>query len=898
MTRLPPAPALPRPPARTAFPVVAVIAPIVGALVIGAIVRSPFVLVFALLSPLIAIATMLDGRRQARAHRRAEAQRFDRECRAFEAAIAAAHRDEAEAGRARSTETGLGSGRSDAVRVGTAPGRSTVVGDITAPLGEGEAERRVEALLARAAINPRLPALIPRGAVTVLGDGLAADAVERRLRSERGVDVRRDAANGVDSREHRSARVNGVALDRTVLVVRSATRMELHGGGRVLTVRPEFDAAVLGHDESRDARTVELPSHVTWQSIAAQGEGFAVPIGLDAENNAVLIDLVEAGPHAIIGGTTGSGKSELVRSLALGLAAAAPPVAVQLLCVDFKGGATFAGLTELPHCAGLVTDLDSAGAARVLHSLRAEVRRRERLLAAQGVRDVRDKPEIAPRLFVIVDEFAALIEAHTELVALVADLAARGRSLGVHLVLCTQVPGTTIREAIAANCPVRVSFRVTEPAAASFLGRAAPELVGAVPGRALALGARVGVDHSSAGPANDLRRLQVACITDADIAHVRDLWNDSTRPSPPWLPPLPTVIDRAELECTAEPETFQRDARDARLAFGLVDLPDEQRRALATWQPQRDGPLSVVGAPGSGRSTALAAIAASAATTELEAVVIPRAVPDAWAMLERLRDHADRVLVLADDLDALLARARDNSAALLERWDDATMAVLEAGGAVAASMVPSSAARGQLANRFSSRLLLRTADADEHALLGGPRGAYDRDAPPGRGWWAGRATHVVYEAEPLHTPAGAPPMAWAPSEAADTVVVCRRPDRIADMLRAEHPLLAIATDVRSAATVVPAGGVPLQPRIIVGTPADWNTVWAQLAAVRTRAEIAMIGVPAGEARALLGLRDALPPLDAARGDLWVATPGDPPRRRRWSALVAAASDDRGSGVAT
>ncbi|RII96145.1 cell division protein FtsK, partial [Clavibacter nebraskensis] len=102
----------------------------------------------------------------------------------------------------------------------------------------------------------------------------------------------------------------------------------------------------------------------------------------------VAVDLVADGPHAVVAGTTGSGKSELLVTWMAALAAAHPPEEVTVLLVDFKGGAAFDPLLVLPHAVGLVTDLDGQGARRALESLRAEVRHRERVLRDAGARDV------------------------------------------------------------------------------------------------------------------------------------------------------------------------------------------------------------------------------------------------------------------------------------------------------------------------------------------------------------------------------------------------------------------------------------------------------------------------------------------------------------------------------
>src|SRR6185312_6153436 len=115
-------------------------------------------------------------------------------------------------------------------------------------------------------------------------------------------------------------------------------------------------------------------------------------------------------------------------SWVVAMASAHPPERLTVLLVDFKGGAAFEPLARLPHTIGIVTDLDDERAARALASLRAELRHRERQLAAVEARDI-DGTGALPRLVIIVDEFAAMMADHPDLHTLFADIAARGRSL-------------------------------------------------------------------------------------------------------------------------------------------------------------------------------------------------------------------------------------------------------------------------------------------------------------------------------------------------------------------------------------------------------------------------------------------------------------------------------------
>mgnify|MGYP001061758258 FL=1 len=200
------------------------------------------------------------------------------------------------------------------------------------------------------------------------------------------------------------------------------------------------------------------------------------PIGIGADGP-VTVDLAADGPHLLIAGTTGSGKSELLQTLICSLAAGASPTAVTFLLVDYKGGAAFRAVTDLPHVVGVLTDLDPAESARALTSLRAELRQRERLAAAG---------DGAPDLVVVIDEFATLAAELPEFLTGVLDIAQRGRSLGLHLVLATQRPAGVVTPAIRANISTRICLRVTDPAdSIDVIGSAAAAHISARhPGRA------------------------------------------------------------------------------------------------------------------------------------------------------------------------------------------------------------------------------------------------------------------------------------------------------------------------------------------------------------------------------------------------------------------------------
>ena len=216
-----------------------------------------------------------------------------------------------------------------------------------------------------------------------------------------------------------------------------------------------------------------------------------VPVGRDADGVA-FADLAADGPHALVAGMTGSGKSEFLQSWITSLAACVPPEQLAFVLVDFKGGAAFDCLRPLPHVCEVLTDLEVVAAQRAVESLHAEMKRRERLFASVGVPDLaayraRSPTEPVARLVVVVDEFAALADELPDLLRSLVALAQRGRSLGMHLVLATQRPSGAVSSDIRANVALRIALRTSDPADShEVIGSDAAFRIGAQsPGRAI-----------------------------------------------------------------------------------------------------------------------------------------------------------------------------------------------------------------------------------------------------------------------------------------------------------------------------------------------------------------------------------------------------------------------------
>jgi DNA segregation ATPase FtsK/SpoIIIE, S-DNA-T family len=364
------------------------------------------------------------------------------------------------------------------------------------------------------------------------------------------------------------------------------------------------------------------------------GPGARTRIGVGADGP-VAVDLVTDGPHTLIAGTTGSGKSELLQTLVAGLATGHPPTDVAFVLIDYKGGAAFGACAALPHVTGLVTDLDAHLTRRALRSLEAELVGREKRFAQAGVTDLagyRAAGEVEPiaRLVIVVDEFAALAEELPAFVTGLVGIAQRGRSLGVHLVLATQRPGGVVSPEIRANCALRIALRMTAPSeSVDVLGTDhAAALDPRRPGRAYLDRGRgvepVQVARVSAALPNDevVRvvpldqwrrlppepRLSGEGHTDLTLlcAAARHAARDARLPPPrrPWLAPLPAVLPASALPAAT--------AREC--PIGLADLPERQEQVSATLDLSAGGTVLFSGAARSGRTSALLSVVLTAAS--------------------------------------------------------------------------------------------------------------------------------------------------------------------------------------------------------------------------------------------------------------------------------------------
>ena len=439
------------------------------------------------------------------------------------------------------------------------------------------------------------------------------------------------------------------------------------------------------------------------ESTAVRGLPVLVGIG---SSGPLRLDLQADGPHFLVAGTTGSGKSEFLRTLAAALAATHPPDRINLLFIDFKGGSGLRPLAGLAHCVGLLTDLDLDEVTRTLVSLGAEVRRREVLLASHQAADLtayeaRDPhgPPL-PHLVLIIDEFRMLVDEAPDALAELMRIASIGRSLGIHLIMATQRPQGAVSADIRANVTSCVALRVqselesldvinsrlaaaipvTSPGRAFVVrGNAAPEefqtatLTPPVPrtlrGPTVAEAMELLYRPSTAGsPGRDGGAPPPPSAAVPQLAEaVTAAWAATGSPNPrrPVAAPLPRQVP------------FPADGNLRRIRLGLLDLPEEQRVAEFGWNPGAHGHLGLVSGLAGGADAALGLIVAQllnggdeshlylldAAGSFSAAIAHPRA--GAVVGLHELRRSARVLERVAEEMTRRLGTARSAGAPAL-----------------------------------------------------------------------------------------------------------------------------------------------------------------------------------------------------------------------------------------
>jgi S-DNA-T family DNA segregation ATPase FtsK/SpoIIIE len=411
----------------------------------------------------------------------------------------------------------------------------------------------------------------------------------------------------------------------------------------------------------QSATGIDLNSQVRLTDLFRDEDGsLCAPIGLAEDGTRLVLDLKQPaeggmGPHGLIVGATGSGKSELLRTIVAGLAAAHGPDELSFVLVDFKGGAAFAELARLPHVAGMITNLrdDLSLVDRMHDALFGEQERRQSLLRAAGnVDDIgayralrRTQPQLEPlpHLLVIVDEFGELLANRPDFIDLFEAIGRVGRSLGMHLLLSSQRLEEGRLRGLEGHLRYRICLRTfSAQESKAVLGTPDAYLLPPYPGVGyLSVDtdlyrrfktALITMPAEQPGPERRqaIRPFTVAApLTDVaspsgdvgagptDLDVLVDRLSHTTgggRVHQVWLPPLPAQLPLAAVLGTSP--WWERHVADEpgglRACVGLLDLPAAQRQdPLLLELGGGGGHAIIVGAPQTGKSTLLATLLAS-----------------------------------------------------------------------------------------------------------------------------------------------------------------------------------------------------------------------------------------------------------------------------------------------
>ncbi|MFK3957962.1 type VII secretion protein EssC [Guptibacillus hwajinpoensis] len=394
----------------------------------------------------------------------------------------------------------------------------------------------------------------------------------------------------------------------------------------------------------------ELPVSHNWVTNQSS-KSLAAPVGLKGRQDVVELNLHEKahGPHGLLAGTTGSGKSEFLQTYILSLAVHYHPHEVAFLLIDYKGGGMAQPFKQIPHLLGTITNIEGSEnfSTRALASIKSELKKRQTIFDQYEVSHINDytvlykngvAAEPMPHLFLISDEFAELKTEEPEFIKELVSAARIGRSLGVHLILATQKPGGVIDNQIWSNARFRVALKVQnvedsreilkngDAASLTVTGRAylqvgnneVYDLFQSAYSRAtymedtsdmedeVALVTDLGLvplsELSSSKESKKKKQSEIEVIVDK-IVDVQQELGLSRLPSP-WLPPLEKRLYRHD---------FESDKK--KIAFALLDEPEKQAQSPYGYELIKDGNVGIFGSSGFGKTQTILTLLMTIAST-------------------------------------------------------------------------------------------------------------------------------------------------------------------------------------------------------------------------------------------------------------------------------------------
>lgn len=383
-----------------------------------------------------------------------------------------------------------------------------------------------------------------------------------------------------------------------------------------------------------------------WETHNAS-KSLAVPLGLRGKDDIVELNLHEKahGPHGLVAGTTGSGKSETIQSYILSLAVNFSPNEVGFLLIDYKGGGMANLFKELPHLLGTITNLDGAESMRALESIKAELKRRQNVFNEVGVNNInnytklykrKEVKEPLPHLFIISDEFAELKKEQPEFMSELVSVARIGRTLGVHLILATQKPTGVVDDQIWSNSKFKLALKVQDEADSKEILKTPDAAHITQTGRAYLQvgnneiyelfqsawsGAKYDENEKALKKDNRIYKVNplgqgelinqdlsdeeedsnMVTQLDAIVLHIKDLYEhtDHQTVTKPWLPPLPDMLEMTENKLL---DLNKVNDIDLDIQIGLIDIPERQTQEDYRVDFVEDGNLAVFSSSGFGKT--------------------------------------------------------------------------------------------------------------------------------------------------------------------------------------------------------------------------------------------------------------------------------------------------------
>ncbi|EAG9432504.1 type VII secretion protein EssC [Listeria monocytogenes] len=386
-------------------------------------------------------------------------------------------------------------------------------------------------------------------------------------------------------------------------------------------------------------------------------KSLAVPLGLRGKDDIVQLNLHEKahGPHGLVAGTTGSGKSEIIQSYIISLGVNFHPYEVAFLLIDYKGGGMANLFKNMPHLLGTITNLDGAQSMRALASIKAELQKRQRLFGEHDVNHINQYQKLykqgkatepMPHLFLISDEFAELKSEQPEFMKELVSTARIGRSLGIHLILATQKPSGVVDDQIWSNSKFKLALKVQNASDSNEILKTPDAAEITLPGRSylqvgnneiyeLFQSAWSGADYVPDKESTDYIDTTIYAINDlgqydiltedlsgldkkddltklpSELDAVIDHIHEYTEASGiealprPWLPPLPERIFAQDLHPVNFEEAWKEPKKPLQATIGLLDQPELQAQVPLTLDLTKDGHVAVFSSPGFGKSTFL-----------------------------------------------------------------------------------------------------------------------------------------------------------------------------------------------------------------------------------------------------------------------------------------------------